>query len=114
MLRPAPKVITHISLLRSGGWKTFSVLPIFEKLVFSKNVKKEFCSNCPLASFAHPLVQDELDENCHHLLCTVTVIKAGLISLDEILKDQGGCGRKPGDYERAKELLAKLKKVPTK
>ncbi len=40
--------------------------------------------HCPLAVHCHPMVQNERNENCYHKLCTLTVIKAGLITMKDI------------------------------
>ncbi len=108
-------IVNHISILVNGFWRTQTFLPIFsDQLVWCEDVNDRFCGDCPLACYAHPMVEDETRKYCYHKLCTLTVIKASLINLKEVLLDKGGCNQKSSDYQRARELLDKLKKVPVK
>ncbi len=64
------------------NWRTRTFLPIFDSiLIWAEDAK---CDGCKLDTSCHPLVQDEEDKHCYHKLCTVTAIKAKLISAKEI------------------------------
>jgi len=77
--------INHIVLARGSGWITRTFLPIFDdQLAWCEDIKcPDYCS---LASYPHPMVQDELQEHMYHELCTLTVIKAGLVTKKEIIE----------------------------
>jgi hypothetical protein len=78
-------IINHIHLVRGSGWITRIFLPLFDdQLAWCEDVR---CGlHCPLACYPHLLVQDELQKNMYHKLCTLTVIKAGLVTRKEILE----------------------------
>ena len=83
MTRP---VIDHIVFMNeaSGKWTTRTFLPIFDdRLVWVDDVKCP--SLCPFSNHAHPMVKDEEDENAYHKLCTLTVMRAGLVTREEIV-----------------------------
>lgn len=77
-------VINNISFIgRDQEWRSRTFLPLYDRdLIWADNAK---CDGCKLASRCHPMVQDDEDENCFHKLCTLTVIKAKLIKVNEIL-----------------------------
>ena len=76
-------IINHIHLVRGSGWITRIFLPLFDdQLVWCEDI--ECPPHCSLATYPHPMVQDELQENLYHKLCTLTVIKAGLATRKEI------------------------------
>lgn len=77
-------IINHVSVIVKGVWITRTFLPLFDnQLMWAENVK---CGEgCPLASCCHPMVEDDIDPYCYHKLCTLTVIKAGLITKREII-----------------------------
>jgi hypothetical protein len=80
-------IINHIELVRGSGWITRTFLPLFDdQLVWFEHI--ECPPHCSLACYPHPMVQDELQKNMHHKLCTLTVIKAGLVTRKEII---GAC-----------------------
>lgn len=79
-------VINHVELILDGEWVTRTFLPIFDdQLAWAEDVK---CSSCSLACHPHPMVQDEIQEHMHHKLCTLTVIRAGLVTRNEILRNR--------------------------
>ncbi|OPY74739.1 MAG: hypothetical protein A4E64_02161 [Syntrophorhabdus sp. PtaU1.Bin058] len=78
-----PAVINHITWFGPGGWHSRGFLPLYANVLkWDTDVKCP--NNCPLAPHCHPMVQNENDKNCYHKLCTLTVIKAGLIKKKEI------------------------------
>lgn len=83
MTRP---VIDHIVFMNEaeGERVTRRFPPIFDdRLAWAEDVK---CPpRCPMACHCHPMVRDETDENMYHKLCTLTVIRAGLVTRREIV-----------------------------
>jgi len=78
--------INNIHLLTGGKWITRTFLPIFDKqLIWDDEADCGSC--CPLACHVHPLVQDEGNKNVYHKLCTLTALKAGLVTRKEIIED---------------------------
>jgi hypothetical protein len=78
-----PAGINHIIWFGPHGWASRGFLPLYDSILkWDTDVKCP--DNCPLAPQCHPMVQDDRDENCYHKLCTLTVIKAGLIREKEI------------------------------
>jgi len=84
-------VINHIALIIDGEWSTRTFLPLFDDLlVWAEDVggEKGCPSGCPLDNHLHPMVSDELKPNTYHKLCTLTVIRAGLATREEIVGDR--------------------------
>jgi len=76
--------INHISLISRGHWFKRTFLPFYgDQLAWAEDVKCP--SGCELATYCHPMVQDEKNPNLYHKLCTLTVIKAGLVAKKEII-----------------------------
>jgi len=82
-------------------WERTDFFPFFTFTL----AHKMKCGDCPLAVYNHPLVQDEDDEHSYNKLCTLQVIRSGLLDLKTVFKDIGGCGSQPDDYKRAKRLM---------
>lgn len=77
-------IINHIELVLDGKWIMRTFLPLFDdQLAWCEHMKCP--DHCSLACYPHPMVQDELQESMHHILCTLTVIKAGLVTRKEII-----------------------------
>jgi len=77
-----PAVVNHITFIGADTkWHTRTFLPLFD-MIWATDAK---CDGCNLDSRCHPMVQDEKNENCYHKLCTLTVIKAKLITVKEIM-----------------------------
>lgn len=85
-----------------NNWQLTTFLPMF-KFTFAHKMK---CGDCPLAAYQHPLVRNKENEHMYHKLCTLQVIKAGLLKLETVFLDSDGCGRQPDDYQRAKQMLS--------
>jgi hypothetical protein len=110
-------MIDHVFLIRNTEWSNRSFLPLFDDhLVFCQEVEDRFCGVCPLACYAHPMVRSERDINTYHKLCTLTVIKTGIVKLKEVLEDRGGCGSfdPRSDYMKTMNLISKLSRIPQK
>ena len=68
-----------------GEWITRTFFPFYDdQLLWAENVKCP--DSCKLACRCHPMVQDEHNENMWHKLCTLSVIKAKIMTESEILK----------------------------
>ena len=78
-------VISHIAWIgRDGHWHSRGFLPIYNHVLkWAQDMKCP--ETCNLAYRCHPMVQDERNSNEYHKLCTLTVIKAGLVKEKEIL-----------------------------
>lgn len=79
-------VIDHIMFINesSGEWIERNFLPLFDdRLEWAEDVKCP--SLCPMACHCHPTVQDEENAGVYHKLCTLTVIRAGLVTREEII-----------------------------
>lgn len=73
-------IINHIAWIGTDGkWHRRTFLPIYDALKWAEDMD---CHNCKLASRCHPAVKNG---NAYHKLCTLTVIKAGLIKESELL-----------------------------
>lgn len=83
-------------------WERTNFLPFFS-FTLAHEMK---CGDCPLAAYMHPMVQFEDKAHSYNKLCTLQVIRAGLLDLKTVFGDIGGCGRHPDDYIMAKRLLA--------
>lgn len=85
-------IINNISLIVDDEWITRTFLPLFDDLLlWAEGVKCGDC--CPLACYCHPMVADEHQQHLYHKLCTLTVIRAGLVTRKEII----GVGGKQHD-----------------
>ena len=84
MLSKAPKSINQIEVRSNGKVVTRTFLPIFDdQLTWAEDAK---CGDdCPLACHNHPLVADDVEPHTYHLLCTLTAIRAGLVTKKEIV-----------------------------
>ena len=86
-------VIDHIEILIHGELVTRTFLPLFDEvLVWAEDVDgvldgKGCPSSCAFACHVHPMVRDEIRENTLHKLCTLTGIRAGLVTRDEIMSE---------------------------
>lgn len=112
-----PKMIDHVFLAMIDEWRVRSFLPLCDDhLAYSDDVDDMFCRVCPLAPYAHPMVRSQWDRYSYDKLCTLTVIKTGIVKLKEIFDFPGGCGSfdPQSDYTKAKSLLKKLSMVPLK
>jgi len=113
-----PEMIDHVFLMRADEWYVRSFLPLFDDhLVFCSDVDDEFCRRvCPLASYVHPMVQEKSDRHAYQKLCTLTVIKTGIVKIKEVLEDRCGCcSHDPAsDYIKTLKLIKKLTRVPLK
>lgn len=78
-------VVDHIVFVGPPDhqWITRGSLPFYDGVLkWAEDVQ---CPHtCRLASYCHPMVQDETDVDCHHKLCTLTAIKAGIVTEREI------------------------------
>lgn len=92
---------SHFYIYNSNNCERTDFLPMFE---FSQAHKVK-CGNCPLAAYGHPMVQTEKNEHEYEKLCTLQVIRAGLLKLETVFLDTSGCGQKPDDYYRARLKL---------
>lgn len=86
----------------STGWKVHTFLPFF-LLRLATEINDKLCNNCPLAARAHPMV--EFKKNHYLKLCTASVIRNDLLTLNEVFEGEGGCGAKNDDYQRAKIMF---------
>jgi hypothetical protein len=90
-----------------NDWECKTFLPFF-KLVKDTEMTYKFCYKCPLASYAHPLVKVDGEQYSYYKLCSLHVIKSGLLKLKDILKDKFTCNlnlNRNLDYIEAKKLL---------
>ena len=78
-------IINHIKLVRTSGWITRTFLPLFDDQLAWCDEHIECPPHCSLAYYPHPMVEDELQQHLYHKLCTLTVIKAGLVTRKEII-----------------------------
>ncbi|PKL35855.1 MAG: hypothetical protein CVV44_20270 [Spirochaetae bacterium HGW-Spirochaetae-1] len=85
-----------------NDWESVSFLPLMN-LKWSEDMPNEFCHTCPMASYAHPLVETE--PNSFRKLCTISVVKNGLLKLKDVFSDNGGCFQKSTDYDDASSML---------
>lgn len=84
-------IIDHIRICTGGKWITRTFLPFFDDvLIWAEDIDRgKGCPyGCPLSNHAHPCVRDDRDEYCWHKLCTLTVIRAGLMTREEALGDR--------------------------
>jgi len=78
-------IINHIAVIIDGKWTTRTFLPLFDDLlIWAEDVKCP--SECSLACHVHPMVMDEIKPYVYHKLCTITVIRAGLVTRKEITR----------------------------
>lgn len=76
----ARPTINHIYV--GNNWELRTFLPIFDALlIWAEDMRCP--QSCPLATSGHPMVRDERNEHVYHKLCTLTVIKAGLMTRKE-------------------------------
>lgn len=85
------------------NWNLTTFLPLFN---FTE-AHKVNCGDCPLSAYGHPLVKRDNEEHSYDKLCTLQVIRDGLLKLETVFLDEGGCGRRPDDYQRAKKMMSK-------
>ena len=76
-------VINHIAWIgQDGEWHHRDFLPMYSHLLkWAQDMKCP--ETCELQYHCHPMVLDQ--HNVGHKLCTLTVIKAGLVKAKEIL-----------------------------
>lgn len=79
----AHPLINHITFIGpSGKWISRGFLPLYDHILkWAEDMKCP--DNCRLAPHCHPMVED--DKHGYHKLCTLTVIKAGLVKEKEII-----------------------------
>ena len=65
------------------GKEVRTFLPLFE-IPTAQEMPYSVCKKCELASLTHPLVSTDRP-HCYTLLCTLHVIKHGIISRKEVL-----------------------------
>ena len=80
-MRPDLSEIDAFSILIKTDWVHFDI-PSDPILRYADKMRK-LCNVCPLACHPHPMVEDDADSNSKHKLCTLTVIKAGFLKLDQ-------------------------------
>jgi hypothetical protein len=90
-------------------WKNIKTFLPFYTLIWAENMTKKICDPCPLAAYVHPLVEEGKDH--YRILCTVNVIRNGLLTLEEVFKDEGSCGDRNDDYMRAKAIFEMVKGI---
>jgi hypothetical protein len=77
-------IINHITIIIEGKWTIRTFLPLFDDLlIWAEDAKCP--SACSLAYHCHPMVMDETEPLVYHKLCTLTVIRAGLVTKQEII-----------------------------
>ncbi|EGJ50281.1 hypothetical protein [Desulfocurvibacter africanus] len=90
-----------------SGWRPIWV-PRANLMIKSDDMPESACQGCPLAAYWHPMVPYAFMSNgraySFEKLCTIPLIKAGLILLREHMRS-GGCGAKSDDYVQAVKLL---------
>lgn len=85
-IRPVINHIRFFSPIHRHGWIQRGFLPLYNHVLkWAEDMKCP--ENCLLACHCHPMVQDERNEYVHHKLCTLTVIRAGLVTWEEITGD---------------------------
>lgn len=73
----------HIRVNWGNHWEWRTFLPLFD-IPTAQEMPHSVCANCELARFTHPLVSTNRP-HCYALLCTLHVIKHGIVSRKEIL-----------------------------
>jgi hypothetical protein len=76
--------INHIAWIAPDGqWHRRGFLPLYDHVLkWAQDMKCP--ENCRLAPHCHPMVQEE-NRHVYHKLCTLTVIKAGLVKEKELI-----------------------------
>lgn len=80
-MRPDLSEISAFSILIKADWVHFDIPP--DPILRYADKMRKLCKVCPLACHPHPMVEDDTDSNSKHKLCTLTVIKAGFLKLDQ-------------------------------
>lgn len=80
--------IDHYETFTNGEWRIFSFLPIFSGLKWAQEMPDAFCAECPFACYHHPMVRDVNNKYKSHKLCTLFVVKAGLIDIKTVFGDK--------------------------
>ncbi|MFA5353163.1 MAG: hypothetical protein WC291_02945 [Thermodesulfovibrionales bacterium] len=104
LLAAENSMITHFYYpVGPKGWKNIKYFLPFYRLMWAEKVSRRMCQTCSLAARVHPMVQT--GDHVYSKLCTVSVIKNGLLLLDEVFEDTGGCGAKDDDYVQAQKMF---------
>lgn len=85
-MRPNVFSVTEFKILVSTEWIDFDIEP-GSGLIWADKIGA-LCQCCPLACHPHPMVKDDEKPGLMHKLCTLTVIKAGFLKLDQINCDE--------------------------
>lgn len=82
---PDRPVINHIAWIGPDGkWHSRGFLPIYNHIIkWAQDMKCPEGWRCQFAPRCHPMVWDE--HHTGHKLCTLTVVRAGLIKEKELI-----------------------------
>lgn len=82
-MKPDLANITSFKIIIRAEWyeKPAQPSPV---LKWAEDMKRR-CRNCPLACFPHPMVPESHNRHNYAKLCTLSVIAAGFLSLEEII-----------------------------
>ena len=83
-MRDTPGLIERFEFIAADGGRVERAVPPHLKETLAWEVDTTCPQRCKLATCCHPLVQDNKDKYVYHKPCTLSVIKAGLISPPEI------------------------------
>ena len=91
-------------------WSCKTFLPFF-RLVWCDDMPDRFCRTCPLSSYAHPMVREAYGSYTFRKLCTLHVVKNGLMKLKEVFSDKYTCNFDANpieEYKMADKIIKKL------
>jgi hypothetical protein len=90
----------HIVFIVQDNWK-----PLFvsnkKLLVNAELIPDSQCDACHLAAYGHPMRY--LGGHAYEKVCTIPLVKHGLISLERLMV-RGGCCSHKDDFKKAKKL----------